>query len=295
MASDRPWLESLAACLPHAVVFVREDGSILWSNRNFCELVHSDGSLKGAAFRTFLTEWELISGSDRIEGLVTGLKATDGTDVEVLVHGARCKPGLEARWAVHLQDRSAFRQLETQLKARERSYSFLRENTSDMIVRLDTDLRIVWASDACPSCLRVGGRFPDLVLEGEIAALPAPSPEAPGAQADVAFTSRDGVDPPFYLTGAARCLSDESGNLVGFTLLLRDQSEKQAFARFARKHNLSSREEEVLLYVVQGYSNLNIASILGLSESGVKFHLRNVFNRARVATRTELMAAIMEH
>ena len=295
MANDRPWLESLAACLPHAVVFVREDGSILWSNRAFCELVRSDASVKGASFRAYLAEWDLIASGDKIEGVVTGLRASDGSDVEILLHGARCKPGLDAKWAVHLQDRSAFRNLETQLRARERSYSFLRENISDMIIRLDTDFRVVWANDACPSCIATGENFGDVVVEGELDVLGVPGAFESAAALEVAFTSRDGIEPPFYLTGAARCLSDETGKAVGFTLLLRDQSEKQAFARFSRRYELSTREEEILLYVVQGYSNLNIASILGLSESGVKFHLRNVFSRARVATRTELMAAIMEH
>jgi DNA-binding NarL/FixJ family response regulator len=55
-------------------------------------------------------------------------------------------------------------------------------------------------------------------------------------------------------------------------------------------HELTDREEEVLALVASGASNSHIADKLNLSESTVKFHLRNLFAKLGVANRTEAAA-----
>jgi DNA-binding NarL/FixJ family response regulator len=53
---------------------------------------------------------------------------------------------------------------------------------------------------------------------------------------------------------------------------------------------LTDREEEVLALLAQGSSNSQIAAALSLSESTVKFHLRNLYLKLNVTNRTEAAA-----
>jgi DNA-binding NarL/FixJ family response regulator len=53
---------------------------------------------------------------------------------------------------------------------------------------------------------------------------------------------------------------------------------------------LTDREEGVLTHIAEGRSNADIAAAMNLSESTVKFHLRNLFAKLGVANRTEAAA-----
>ena len=64
-------------------------------------------------------------------------------------------------------------------------------------------------------------------------------------------------------------------------------------ARLARDitaWNLAPRELEVLQHLVAGERNRTIASTLAISENTVKFHVRNLFKKLDVASRTEAIA-----
>jgi two-component system, NarL family, nitrate/nitrite response regulator NarL len=50
---------------------------------------------------------------------------------------------------------------------------------------------------------------------------------------------------------------------------------------------MSTREQEVLRGVVQGQSNKEIGRVLGLAEVTIKLHLRNVFRKMAVKSRSE--------
>jgi DNA-binding NarL/FixJ family response regulator len=58
----------------------------------------------------------------------------------------------------------------------------------------------------------------------------------------------------------------------------------------APSNELTDREEDVLKLLANGTSNAQIATQLGLSESTVKFHLRNLFSKLGVTNRTEAAA-----
>jgi DNA-binding NarL/FixJ family response regulator len=53
---------------------------------------------------------------------------------------------------------------------------------------------------------------------------------------------------------------------------------------------LTDREEEVLALLAEGSSNSQIAGRMSLSESTVKFHLRNLYSKLGVTNRTEAAA-----
>jgi len=52
---------------------------------------------------------------------------------------------------------------------------------------------------------------------------------------------------------------------------------------------LSSRERQVARLVLKGKSNKMIASALGITESTVEFHLKNIYTRLNVRSRMELV------
>ena len=58
---------------------------------------------------------------------------------------------------------------------------------------------------------------------------------------------------------------------------------------------LSPRELEVLRYLVQGLANKEIAARMGLSESGVKNTLQQLFTKTGVRTRSQLVRVALEH
>ncbi|MCC6233791.1 MAG: response regulator transcription factor [Verrucomicrobiales bacterium] len=61
-----------------------------------------------------------------------------------------------------------------------------------------------------------------------------------------------------------------------------------------RRWGLSVRESEVLLWVAQGKSNDDVATILGMSEKTVKKHLGRVFDKLGVESRTAATLRALE-
>lgn len=59
--------------------------------------------------------------------------------------------------------------------------------------------------------------------------------------------------------------------------------------------NLAARELEVLQLLAGGQRNRSIAAALNISENTVKFHVRNVFRKLGVASRTEAIALAHTH
>ena len=59
--------------------------------------------------------------------------------------------------------------------------------------------------------------------------------------------------------------------------------------------NLAARELEVLQHLAAGRRNRTIAGALGISENTVKFHVRNLFKKLDVGSRTEAIALAHSH
>ncbi|MGG5174838.1 LuxR C-terminal-related transcriptional regulator [Pseudarthrobacter sp. J1763] len=59
--------------------------------------------------------------------------------------------------------------------------------------------------------------------------------------------------------------------------------------------NLAAREMEVLQHMAAGKRNRSIASALNISENTVKFHVRNLFKKLDVRSRTEAIALAHSH
>ena len=67
-------------------------------------------------------------------------------------------------------------------------------------------------------------------------------------------------------------------------------SEREIFERFAARHDLSSREREVLRLVLEERSNAEIAAELFVSEATVKYHVRNLLRKTGCRNRLEILA-----
>ena len=61
---------------------------------------------------------------------------------------------------------------------------------------------------------------------------------------------------------------------------------------FLTKYNITDREREIILKVVQGKSNADIASELFISLATVKTHLHNIYRKLDVDSRYDLLARV---
>jgi len=69
---------------------------------------------------------------------------------------------------------------------------------------------------------------------------------------------------------------------------LQQRSEQEVFEAFCLHNDLSAREREVLRMVLDNHSNGEIAETLFISGSTVKYHVRNVLQKAGCKNRSEL-------
>jgi RNA polymerase sigma factor (sigma-70 family) len=73
------------------------------------------------------------------------------------------------------------------------------------------------------------------------------------------------------------------------------EQEQQTNADRRRKLNrLSARERKVMLLIVEGLSNREIARRLNMSESTVKAHLRSIYRKLAINNRTTLAVLVAQ-
>ena len=61
------------------------------------------------------------------------------------------------------------------------------------------------------------------------------------------------------------------------------------FAKSPRRGDLTTREQEIVKQVIQGMTNKEIATHLGISEKTVKTHLRSIFRKLKISRRLQLL------
>lgn len=95
-----------------------------------------------------------------------------------------------------------------------------------------------------------------------------------------------------YLSLTATPVRNAHDLLTGYTIIARDLTHERRFETISREMGLSSRELEILRWVAQGYTNLNIAKRLNVQESTIKFHVNRIFKKTHTQNRTELVALL---
>lgn len=70
---------------------------------------------------------------------------------------------------------------------------------------------------------------------------------------------------------------------------VRERTQDEVFDDFSTSYELSPREREVLRQVLENQTNAEIAATLFVSESTVKFHMRNLLKKTDCKNRTDLL------
>jgi DNA-binding NarL/FixJ family response regulator len=161
----------------------------------------------------------------------------------------------------------------------EEALELIPQHKPDLFV---ADLHLKGGGMGGAACVReVVRRFPALnviVLSGYDD--PASVEEALSAGA-AAFVSKSAV--PEDLTSAVRQVFSHSVFLAN----QRPPRARRPSRQSDRLPGLTRREAEVLELVAQGYSNVQVANLLWVTEQTVKFHLSNIYRKLGVANRTE--------
>ena len=92
---------------------------------------------------------------------------------------------------------------------------------------------------------------------------------------------------PLDLPSLIRQIVEQSA----FVMPVADRSDPEENWRSA----LSERELTVLAYVAEGLTNKEIAARLWLSEQTIKFHVRNVYRKLGISSRTDALRFAHEH
>ena len=99
-----------------------------------------------------------------------------------------------------------------------------------------------------------------------------------------------------FAISADSTFEEFSESQIAFVSLLQNQVENILFesklSKAASAFSLSKREAEVLRLVVEGRSNSDIGERLDVSVSTVKKHVYNIFNKAGVYSRTQLLSLV---
>src|SRR5688572_3121563 len=93
---------------------------------------------------------------------------------------------------------------------------------------------------------------------------------------------------PFDLPAAIRQIVDES-------VIHRSLGARAGAVPATRTGGLSEKEVAVLVELCHGHTNKQIAARLWLSEQTVKFHLRNIYRKLGIKSRTEALRYAYEH
>jgi ATP/maltotriose-dependent transcriptional regulator MalT len=66
-------------------------------------------------------------------------------------------------------------------------------------------------------------------------------------------------------------------------------------AHFMERYNLTPREAEIMVLMVRGLDNNELSASLFVSMSTIKTHIRNIYSKLEVSSRTELLRKIKQH
>lgn len=116
-----------------------------------------------------------------------------------------------------------------------------------------------------------------------------------GGATDIVFSkqTKAHIEKILYRTEAGTRIVDSAqfdGNKIGKDRIIffTPVSLEDGFLNRLHEYALTRREEEIVLWVMRGLSNREIAEKLFICEQTVKDHLRDIFQRMRVRRRSEL-------
>lgn len=150
---------------------------------------------------------------------------------------------------------------------------------------------ILWVTPSCEGLLRSYGRpirrsvLPQDILEWVQSRIAQFNNEVDGVRKPVE---------PLTIQGPRGTLIIHGCRYNSDVLLLFEEKVAPLSVRALIRHGLTARESEILSWVVQGKTNLEIGTILSISPRTVQKHLERVYNRLGVENRHAAMALVME-
>lgn len=301
LAREEGWTYA-AEIVNQLLCFVDMSGRVLFAN-NFM-LRHCGQSAEVAAGKSL----DFLVGAqthrkvfaDPLSRAMAGFKQIDRNWVklnesparffEILLHPWRDRAGEVQAVLIAMLNITEQKLLEQRLIEQENSFLDLANATSDWVMRTSPQGAIRYLNPAATEALEEGGNFllvihPDDLAEMRVAW------EMLLAHGRVANQSTRIID----CAGRLRYV-EWSGNLIlsrnreteGCFLVMRDMTRQRHVELLAAEASLTPREIEIVRHVIRGFTNLNIATRLGISEQTVKVHLNSIFRKTQVQNRTEL-------
>jgi DNA-binding CsgD family transcriptional regulator len=141
------------------------------------------------------------------------------------------------------------------------------------------DRRVLGGSPAADAFLDDAARFG--LCSGVVIHIPGPGAEHHMTSFNSPRPSCDDID--YGSVGQAYLFA------VWFHRWFRDRLVGGTFAHGSRGQPLTARQRECLSYVVRGFTNVEIASGMGITERGVAHHVSQLLAKLEAANRTELV------
>ena len=82
---------------------------------------------------------------------------------------------------------------------------------------------------------------------------------------------------------------------TAISVLAQEEREARRCAKVAKRYGLTRREEEILLFMMRGYTFSRIASELYVAESTMKTHSHHIYRKVGVANRQELQELLGDY
>jgi CheY-like chemotaxis protein/DNA-binding CsgD family transcriptional regulator len=189
-----------------------------------------------------------------------------------------------ARIAAHVHNARQMRQARSALDA-----------FGQATVAIDArDGRLVWQTPLARQLIRVW--FAPAVSGGTgVAEETPPQLLAWARAARQARRERREPAPAVATDGARRLLASfhDQGGDEAWLVVLREENDARALAALMEAFHLTTREAEVLYWVIRGKTNRDVGDILGASPRTVHKHLEHVFEKLGVETRTAAASMAM--
>jgi DNA-binding CsgD family transcriptional regulator len=165
-------------------------------------------------------------------------------------------------------------------------------NVGDFILILDPEWNVLEANCSFLSRMKStpedikGKRFQDLIEsfdDRESRYTLFPEDDRPKQSIRIVYSNRDGK---IVTDSNVSKITDRFGDFSGILVVSR---ENQGIQTFRNVYRLTSRQMELILLVIDGYSNMEIAERLNISRRTVETHIFNIYSKLRISNRIELM------
>lgn len=178
-----------------------------------------------------------------------------------------------ARIAAHVQNARQMKQARTALDA---------FGQATIAIRV-SDARLVWQTPLARKLIRAYFDLPEDETPARVLEWVMAAEQARRAQAEI---------PPLLVADGARRLLASFHDQTGeegegeWLVVLREENDASTIEALTAAFRLTSREAEVLYWVMRGKTNRDIGDILGTSPRTVHKHVEHVFEKLGVETRT---------